>query len=102
MNKIRNFFTSSSSKGIDNKLYPSTVPSNRRNKKSSPTITVDESTKEEKVANPQSEKDETSEKTLKENNPIIISKKPSIHNALLSNRKIFKSHFIRVEESIKK
>ena len=72
MNTIRNFFTSSSSKAIDSTLYPSTVPSNRRNNKPSPTITVDESTKEEKVANPQSEKDETSEKTLEETKPIKI------------------------------
>lgn len=73
MNKIRNFFTPSSSKGIDSTLYPSTEPSNRRNKKPSPTITVNESTKEEKVANPQSVKDETEEKTQKELNPIKIT-----------------------------
>ena len=73
MNKLRNFFTPSSSKGIDSKLYPSTEPSNRRNKQPSPTINVNESTKEEKVANPQSETDETAEKTLKETNPIKIT-----------------------------
>lgn len=73
MNAMKKIFTPSSSKGIDSTLYPSTVPSNRRNKKPSPTITVNESTKEETVANPQSEKDETAEKTLKETNPIKIS-----------------------------
>ena len=73
INKLRNFFTPSSSKGIDSKLYPSTEPSNRRNKQPSPTINVNESTKEEKVANPQSETDETAEKTLKETNPIKIT-----------------------------
>lgn len=72
MNKLRNFFTPSSSKGIDSKLYPSTEPSNRRNKKPSPTITVDESTKEEKVANPQSKNKENDEKNLQEPKPIKI------------------------------
>ena len=75
MNKLRNFFTPSSSKGIDSTLYPSTEPSNRRNKKPSPTITVNESTNEEKVANPQLETDENAEKTLKETNPIVINPK---------------------------
>jgi hypothetical protein len=73
MKAFKNFFTPSSSKGIDSTLYPSTVPSNRRNKEPSPTINVNESTKEETVANPQSEQDETKEKTLKETNPIEIS-----------------------------
>lgn len=72
MNTMINFFTPSSSKGIDSKLYPSTETSNRRNKASSPIITVDESTKEEKVANPQSETDEKTEKNLKETKPIKI------------------------------
>ena len=72
MNIVRNFFTPASSKGIDSKLYPSTKPSNRRNNKPSPIITVDESTKEEKVANPQSEKEERNEKNLKET-PIKIT-----------------------------
>jgi hypothetical protein len=127
MNKVRNFFTPASSKGIESKLYPSTQPSNRRNKEPSPIITVDATTKEEKVANPQSEKKEDAEKNLaatpikitnlkikEELNaivPIAIKKNDVFKNALayLSRSdahhdlgEIFKDTMYKTNENVKK